>query len=245
MEGFAKKPVQAAPLCRLDGMRGNAYICLTPIQTAMDATLDEIREILREVAIAQKNNEVRFQQTDERFQDIEARFRQTDERFQDIEARFRQTDAQFKRTDKRINEAFELFEGQWGKLIESLVEGDLIHLLQARDIEIHRVTQRVKGNHQGQNYEFDLIAHNGHEIVIIEVKTTMKARHVKEFTGKLAQARIWLPEYREYRVYGAMAFLRAEENSDAYAGNERLFVIRATGNSAMIVNPDEFVPRAF
>lgn len=35
-------------------------------------------------------------------------------------------DTKFKETDKRIKEGFELFEGQWGKLIESLVEGDLI-----------------------------------------------------------------------------------------------------------------------
>lgn len=99
---------------------------------------------------------------------------ETDAKFKDTDAKFRETDAKFKETDRRINKAFELFEGQWGKLIESLVEGDLIRLLRERGIDVHETSMRRKGNHKGEHFEFDIIAHNGREIVIVEVKTTLR-----------------------------------------------------------------------
>lgn len=163
----------------------------------------------------------------------------------ELQAARKETEAQFKETDKRIKAAFALFEGQWGKLIESLVEGDLINLLRQRGIDVHETSQRRKGNHDGRNFEFDIIAHNGEEIVVVEVKTTLRVKHVKEFVQKLRHVRKWLKEYKNFKVYGAIAFLRAEENSDTYAENEQLFVIKATGKSASIVNAGDFVPKAF
>jgi hypothetical protein len=172
-------------------------------------------------------------------------FQETDRRFKETERRFKETDEQFKATDKRIQQVFDLFQSQWGKLIESLVEGDLIRLLRERGMDVHETSQRRKGNHDGQNFEYDIIAHNGNEIVIVEVKTTLRVKSVQEFVQKLQKAREWLSEYKNYKVYGAVAFLRAEENSDTYAEKERLFVIKATGNSSSIINNENFVPKIF
>ena len=179
--------------------------------------ISEIKQILKELALSQK----------------------------DTDAKFKETDAKFKETDKRIIKAFELFEGQWGKLIESLVEGDLVNLLKSKNIDIHETSLRRKGSNGGENYEFDIIAHNGHEIVIVEVKTTMKVKDVDNFISKLKKARQWMSEYKDYKVYGAVAFLRAQSGSDAYAESKKLFVIKATGNSAAIINHANFVPAAF
>lgn len=183
----------------------------------MPTTINEIREILRDLAIAQK----------------------------ETDAKFKETDAKFKETDKRIKDAFNLFEGQWGKLMESLVEGDLVRLLRERDIDIHQTSQRIKGSRDGHNFEFDIIAHNGDEIVVVEVKTTLRVKSVQHFLDKLSHIHSWIKAYADCRVYGAIAYLKAEENSDVFAENEGLFVIRATGNSASIVNPTGFQPRLF
>lgn len=42
-----------------------------------------------------------------------------------------------------------------------------------------------------------------------------------------------------------VAFLRAEEQSDTFAEAQRLFIIRATGDSASIINEEMFSPRVF
>ena len=164
---------------------------------------------------------------------------------QETDAKFKETSDKFKEKDKRIKQAFDLFESQWGKLIESLVEGDLIALLRQRGIDVHHTAQRVKGNYNGKNFEFDIIAHNGEEIVVVEVKTTLRVKHVQAFLEKLKHVRVWLDSYKDFKVYGAVAFLRPEENSDAYAENEALFVIKATGKSATIINQSDFVPKVF
>lgn len=190
----------------------------------MEVEIKEIKQLLKELVISQKDTQLRFKETD---------------------AKFKETDAKFKETDKRIKAAFDLFEGQWGKLMESLVEGDLISLLNERGVIVHDTSMRRKGQHNGQNFEFDIIAHNGREIVIVEVKTTLKTSDVKAFAEKLKKAKVWMEEYKDYNIYGAVAFLRAEGGSELFAENEKLFVIRATGNSASLINKPEFVPKKF
>jgi len=139
----------------------------------------------------------------------------------------------------------ELFEGQWGKLMESLVEGDLVNLLQGHGIRINDTSTRRKGCRGGENYEFDIIAHDGEQIVVVEVKTTLWVGLVDKFIDRLHRAKDYMPEYATHTVFGAVAYLRAEQGSDRYAQNQGLFVIRATGNSAAIVNPAGFQPRKF
>ena len=51
--------------------------------------------------------------------------------------------------------------------------------------------------------------------------------------------------YAEHTVYGAVAYLKADESSDTYAERQGLFVIRATGSSASITNREGFRPRSF
>lgn len=183
----------------------------------MNTEIAEIRSILKELAIAQ----------------IET------------DAKFKETDARFKETDKRIKAAFDLFEGQWCILMESLVEGDLIKVLNEKGIKVHDTSMRRKGSHGGNPFEFDIIAHNGNEIVIVEVKTTLKPKDVSQFVEKLKQVRIWLAEYKDYKIYGAIAYLRADAGSEVFAQNEQLFAIKATGNSAHIINKDDFIPKLF
>lgn len=171
--------------------------------------------------------------------------KETDAKFKETDVRFKETDAKFQETDKKIKQAFDLFEGQWGKLMESLVEGDLLNLLQARGIKVRDMYTRRKGNYQGTSYEFDIIAHNGGEIVVVEIKTTLRVGHVKKFIKRLEKIKTWLPEYKDLKIYGAIAFLKTEEESDTFALSKKLFVIRATGDSASITNPIDFKPRAF
>ena len=79
------------------------------------ATPQEIWNILREVSAVQQETSRRMQETD----------------------RWMQENA------RRIRELNELFNGQWGKLMESLVEGDIVKLLQQRGIAVHHtVTNR-------------------------------------------------------------------------------------------------------
>ena len=165
--------------------------------------------------------------------------------FQETDKQFKETDKKFKETDKRMKELQYLFTSQWGKLIESLVKGDLVRVLNEHGIPVHDTSERRKGNHEGTSYEFDIIARNGEEVVIVEVKTTLRPDDVKDFMEKMNHVKEWIGEFKNNTIYGAMAFLVDEAGSARMAEKRGLFIIRATGDSASIVNEKGFVPRGF
>jgi hypothetical protein len=183
------------------------------------------------------------------FDQVWLMFQETDKlltkKFQETDKKFQETDKKFQVTDKKIKELAALFTTQWGKLIETLVEGDLIKLLNQRGIPVERTIQRVKGHHKGQNYEYDIIAVNGDEIVIAEVKTTLRPQDVNEFHEKLWKAKTYMSEYKDKMVYGCVAFLSCEGASDRMAEKLGFFVIKATGSSSSIINQEDFQPKVF
>jgi len=179
------------------------------------------------------------------FQQVWRMFQETDKKFQETDRKFQETEKLFKETDRKIRKLDRLFTSQWGKLVESLVEGDLIKLLTERDIKVESIIPRRRGNKDGLNYEFDLIAINGSEMVIVEVKTTLRPQDIDDFHEKLWKAKTFMPEYKDWIIYGAVAFITADGSSDRMAQNQGFFVIRATGNSSSIVNEPDFQPKAF
>lgn len=80
---------------------------------------------------------------------------------------------------------------------------------------------------------------------MVEVKTTLRVHHVKNFIKRLEKVKTWMPEYKDFKVYGGVAYLKAEEESNTFAEAKKLFVIRATDNSASITNSEDFQPRVF
>ncbi|MFA5416429.1 MAG: hypothetical protein WC295_13140, partial [Methanoregula sp.] len=56
--------------------------------------------------------------------------------FEKVWLMFQETDKKFKDPDKKLNKLEYLFTSQWGKLLESLVGGDIITLLNQRGIEV-------------------------------------------------------------------------------------------------------------
>ena len=155
-----------------------------------------------------------------------------------------ETAQQMKETDQRLRRAEDLFTSQWGRLVESLVEGDLLKLLRERGVEVEAVSSRLRLECGPNEREVDLLATNGEEAVAVEVKTTLRPADVDRFLGLLAH-----PPLRRYvgnrRLYGAVAYLQQHQGTARYAARKGLFVIRATGNSASIVNAPEFRPRDF
>ena len=187
------------------------------------------------------NRPVDFEQVWLMFQETDKKFQETDKM---LSEKFQETDKmlseKFQETDKKIKELSNLFTTQWGKLVESLVEGDLVKLLNEKGITVESTIQRRKGSRDGNSFEFDIIAVNGTEIVIVEVKTTLRPNDVKNFLKKLKLSKEFMPEYKESIVYGAVAFIAADAGSEKMAENKGLLVIKATGNSSSIINKVDF-----
>ncbi len=163
----------------------------------------------------------------------------------EFEALRKETEMERRKTEKKTRELENLFTGQWGKLIESLVEGEIIKLLQEKGINVKNLFTRSRNQNGNYGAEYDIVAIDGNEIVVVEVKTTLQTQHIPYFKTKLNEFKTWFPAYQNYNVYGAVAFLREDSHADLFAERQGLFVIRATGNSAKIINKDDFKPQIF
>ncbi len=195
-------------------------------------TFAEIRRILKEITLDRKKYT----------KELALERKKWEQEMQEIQ----------KATDKKIDKAFGTFSNNWGKLVESLVEGDLLKRLAEKGIQIDGTTRRLQGvikatkaREEDKECEIDILARNGKEVVAVEVKSDCNKQDVNDFLDVLKDFTRYFREYRDKVVYGAMAYLRIQKGADKYAEKKGLFVIKATGNSSRITNKANFKPKDF
>ena len=212
----------------------------------MRETDRQIKKEMRELIAGQKETKKRIEETSEQMKKTDEQMKKTDEQM-------KKTDEQMKKTDERLDRMGGRFDDRWGSLIESLVEGKIVELLQSREIEVTNTFSRATGSYwteeagvrKQKHREFDIVAANGSEVVAVEVKTTLKKRHIKYFISTLKDFKKYFRRYKTETVYGAVAYLKSKPEITAFAEEEGLFVIRATGDSASLINKKDFKPKAF
>ena len=148
-------------------------------------------------------------------------------------------------TGGRLRHAEDLFTTPWERLVQSLADRDLARLLEERGVEVDAISMGVKPKRDPNLREVDLLAVNAEEAVAVEVKTTLRPPDVDAFLELLQDLPTLMKTFVSGRLYGAVAYLREHQGTARYAARKGLFVIRATGSSASIVNAPEFRPRAF
>lgn len=149
-------------------------------------------------------------------------------------------------TDRQLRRSEGLFTSQWGKMIEALVEPGALRLFQDRGLDVRRTYQRPEAQVNGESMEIDLLLEDETELVVVEVKSTLKVADVQEFLDDLADFLRFFPRYRGMNIYGAVAGLTIDENADRYAYRQGLFVLGMSGdNMVSILNDERFRPTDF
>ena len=138
-----------------------------------------------------------------------------------------------------------LFSDPRSRLTDSLVENDLYVLLKKKGIEVQSTSVNGHGMHEGERLWYNAMAVGREEVILVEVRVSLRTEDVTDFLERLAKFKDWMKHYRGRRILGAVAYLGAEESAEVYAERQGLFVIRATGSSASIINQADFQPRVF
>ena len=197
---------------------------------------EEIWSILKEVATG---HEIAKQEMKE----LRASHKEAKQEMKELRASQKETDRQIQKIGGRFNQ-------RWGALVESLVEGKLVRIFQDRGIDITQTHTRSQSEWRKpdghiERREFDIIVANGTEVVVVEVKTTLTPKDVNIFLETLRDFRNYFPRYKTEIIYGALAYLSSENKAHLLAEEEGLFIIRATGDSASLVNKKDFKPKSF
>ena len=155
-----------------------------------------------------------------------------------------------KETDRHIQKIGGRFNERWGHLVEALVKGKLPELLEKQGIKVNRVSPNVLASREQKDgsikqQEFDVVASNNFQVVATEVKTTLTIKKIQEFLETLKYFKSYFPDHKNKKLYAAVAYLDSEDKAIRYAEAQGLFVVRAVGDSAKIINKAGFKPKVF
>ncbi len=214
------------------------------LRASQKETDRQLKEFAVELKASQKETD---RQLKEFAVELKASQKETDRQLKEFAVELK---ASRQETDRQIQKIGGRFNERWGRLVESLVAGSLLELLKARGIQVAQIFSNAEGRIEKEKgifrkQEADIIAANGSEAVIVEVKTVLSPKKVSHFLESLQSFTRYFPGYKNKTLYGAVAYLRREDKADSFAEEKGLFVIRATGDSASIINQKDFKPKAF
>ena len=206
-----------------------------------------------ELKKSQKAADLQWKRDQEKF---EREMRERDERFEremrerdeEERKRRREMDRMFKKTDQHIQKIGGQFNTKWGEVAESLVEGNLTEVLRGQGMDVNQIFPGLQRKSDGVNIdkEYDFLAANGTEAVLVEVKATLTVKKVKDFLRDgLPEFKKYFPAYKNHTLYGAMGYMKASDEARNFAEESGLFVIRAPAGIGVCVNKPHFKPKAF
>lgn len=119
-------------------------------------------------------------------------------------------------------------------------------LFAERDSPVQRRVHRdVEAWADGKSTEFDLLVVNADYVVGVEVKSRLKVSDVKEHLARMADFKLYFPEYGPRIVYGAVAGMVIDEDAGKYAYRRGLYVVGQSGDTVTVLNDDSFRPQAW
>jgi hypothetical protein len=171
----------------------------------MNSDFDEIRDILKQLAVSQK----------------------------ETDARFEKTEIQLAKTIKKLD-AIGVQMGDLGhsngEYAESFFYDTLADKKTLGGIKYDVISKNYKRRRQRTEDEYDIFLENGSVIGIIEVKYKVQEAHIEKLiTKKKENFRILFPEFNNYKLYMGIAGLSFEPNVEQMAIDNGLVVLKQKG----------------
>ena len=171
----------------------------------------------------------------------------TDEQILALRESQQKTDEQLDRTIKKLDD----IGRQLGEL--GLVQGEVAEDLFYRNVKSIFTKRKMTFRNVRRNLkkkgmaEYDIVAVDGEQVLVIEVKNRLDKRMVDRFVEqKLPKFMEAFPEYRSYRVIGGMGALVVKDDVGRYAEKSGLYVLTQTDEGgAAILNREGFKAREF
>ena len=216
-------------------------------QTRTDEQIKEVRE-------SQAKTDEQIARTHEEIMDLRESQAKTDEQIRELRESQLRTHEEIRELKKFLDEVGRRLDkvGEQlgdlgivqGEVAEDLFYRNLKSLFKKRDMLFREVKRNVRRKGKG---EYDIVASNGKEVLVIEVKNKLTRRLVDEFIRrKLPRFKELFPEYKDKMLLGGVGALVVKEDVGRYAEKAGLFVLTQTDEGgAALVNKDRFRPKVF
>jgi len=179
--------------------------------------------------------------------EADRRREETDRQMKETDQKIKENAAQMKKTDKKLRDVSKnlgRLGNALGFFVQEMVRPGLVRLMRERGVDVHRTYPNVEIDLDDAGAaEFDLIAANGEDVVIVEVKNKLKIEDIHEHIERIGKVRTLLPEYRNHKIMAAVAGMTVAKNAAAYAEKQGLFVIAPSGDDVTLLNAPSFEPK--
>ena len=159
------------------------------------------------------------------------------------------------RKERRREVAVEMgkLQDMWGKLAEFVIESGILETLNRHaDLDVNDALPDISVRYQRENGELehgqiDIIVSGERDLIIVETKTTLEARDVNYFLKtylrnysrwEASSPLVHLPSCEGRRIFGCLAYMKAEGKAEEIAVKEGLLTVHAFGDSSVIAHPD-------
>ena len=201
-----------------------------------DRKLAESSKKLAESA-AETRRELAEQSREARRERVEQSKQAAQERAE-IREELRKTIRWLQESNKKL-EGFGLVQGE---IAEDLFIRTVEDAMRLQNIDISAVYPypRIKGV-----CEYDLLAVNGNEVFVFEIKNKLRAADLEKFCGvQLPRFKQYFPQYEHHTLYGGVGALVVKDQLEARARNLGLYVLKQGGkDNSVLHKPPK--PRAF
>jgi len=175
-------------------------------------------------------------ETDRKFWEMS---QETDRKLQESSDRF---DIKF---DRILSKFEEIWLVQW-EFAEDSIKRSVKEDLANFGIDIHDIQSHIEWYKDGLGWEYDLVAINDKEIVVVEVKNKMNRKYLRRFVNtQLPRFKMFFPEFQDFILYGWVGAMVFDEDLEQEAEELWLFTFTQNGKNIRLNNSPNFKPKAF
>ncbi len=184
----------------------------------MDTTIEEIKQILKENALAMAELRISQQETNA-----------------ELSKRFKETDAKLKEVGRQLGDIGHSMGDSAEEFFYNSLEKNKI----LGTVKFDEISRNIKQKKHRKEDEYDIFLENGDAVGIIEVKQKVKQEHItKLITQKPENFRILFPDYSNHKLYVGIAGLSFETDAEKMAPENGLVVLKQKGD-VMQVNSSQ------
>ena len=162
------------------------------------------------------------------FEQLMESFRESREELKEMRERMKETDRRIAKLGDRL-----------GELVQAMVEGGIKRMFKDVGYEFDVINPEYEfGNKEIGFGEVDLLLENGEFALLVEVKTNLTVKDVKEHQERLKKFRLWTaPKGDKRRFIAAVGGGVVRKNVRDFALKQGIFVVQQSGESVEILVP--------
>ena len=192
--------------------------------------------------------EITFAELKELFKETDKKFKETREMIRELSKASAETDKKFQETDRMIKEISAELGGigrSNGQIAEDFFYTALTNTMQICNLKFDFIDRNTIRRRNNTAAEYDIILYNDYKVLIVEVKHNFRYNYLRDFYNRIKKFRILYHEYKNYKIYAAIAAMTFENDALKEAKEYGFYILTQNNQNIQILNPTDFEPTEF